>query len=148
MAHRTVHGPLGAITLFEEDGTLVALEWGRAPAGADTPLLIEAARQMDAYFAGRLTAFDLPLAPKGTAFQKNVWALMRRIPFGQTRSYGAIAADLKSAPRAVGGACGRNPIAIIVPCHRIVAAGGALGGFSGGDGQETKRWLLRHEGLT
>ncbi len=148
MAHRTVHGPLGPITLFEEDGALVALEWGRAPPAGDTPLLHEAARQLDAYFSARLTAFDLPLAPKGTAFQKNVWALMQRIPFGQTRSYGALATDLNSAARAVGGACGRNPIAIIVPCHRIVAAGSAIGGFSGGAGKETKRWLLRHEGLT
>jgi methylated-DNA-[protein]-cysteine S-methyltransferase len=134
--------------LFADAGALVALEWGSAPTGIDTPLLIEAARQMEAYFAGQLRAFDLPLAPHGTTFQQKVWALTRRIPFGETRSYGALAGDLESAPRAIGGACGRNPIAIIVPCHRVVAAGGSLGGFSGGNGEETKRWLLHHEGLT
>ena len=90
--------------------------------------------------------FDLPLAPEGTAFQKRVYAAMQRIPFGGMRSYGELAAELGSAARAVGGACGSNPLPIVIPCHRVVAAGGGLGGFSGGAGASTKTWLLHHEG--
>lgn len=145
MAHLSLHSPLGPLTLFEEAGAIVALDWGRAPAGAATPLLARAKEQLDAYFTGRLKAFDLPLRPAGTPFQKAVWDLMRAIPYGATRSYGELARDLNSAPRAVGGACGRNPIPILIPCHRVLGAGGRLGGYSGGAGVDTKRALLRLE---
>jgi len=147
MAHLSLHSPVGALTVFEAAGAVVVLEWGRAPAAETSPLLDEAKRQLDAYFKGRLTVFDLPLRPWGTPFQEDLWRRLSKIPYGQVLTYGALAARMKSAARAVGGACGRNPIPIIIPCHRVVAAGGRLGGFSGGTGLDTKRALLRHEGI-
>jgi methylated-DNA-[protein]-cysteine S-methyltransferase len=89
----------------------------------------------------------LPLAARGTDYQKRVWAMMREIPFGETATYGGMAMALGSGPRAVGMACGRNPIPIIVPCHRVLGAGGKEGGFSGGRGLPTKRQLLAIEGV-
>ena len=138
--------PLGFLTVFEDGGAVVAVEFGRAGAGRGSALLNEAKRQLDAYFDGRLKRFDLPLKPAGSRFQRAVWARMRAIPYGRTRTYGALAESLGSAARAVGGACGRNPIPIVIPCHRVVGGGGWLGGYSGGDGQATKRALLRLEG--
>ena len=143
MAHLSVHSPVGALTVFEDAGSIVVLEWGRAPAAETTPLLDETKRQLNAYFAGRLTKFDLPLHPQGTPFQEGLWGRLSDIPYGQVLTYGALAAAMGSAARAVGGACGRNPIPIIIPC----AAGGRLGGFSGGTGLDTKRALLRLEGI-
>lgn len=106
----------------------------------------EVRRQLDAYFEGRRTTFDLPLAPAGTAFQKKVWAALADIPFGHTENYGELARRIGSpgAARAVGLANGRNPIPIIVPCHRVIGADGSLTGYGGGI--ERKRWLLEHEG--
>jgi len=151
MPHISFATPIGDLSLFEEDGALVAVEWGRAQSdqhggGKTTPLLERARRQIEDYLAGRRRSFDLPLAPAGSAFQKRVWQAIARIPFGQTRSYGEIAHQVDSAPRAVGGACGRNPLAIIVPCHRVLASRGAIGGYSGGGGLDTKRQLLALEG--
>ena len=111
-----------------------------------SPLLREAARQLDAYFAGMLRAFDLPLAAEGSAFDARVWNAIASIAYGETRSYGDLAWHLESAPRAIGGACGRNPIAVVVPCHRVLAANGALGGYSSANGLATKRFLLGLEG--
>ena len=145
MAHIRLNSPLGPLTVFEEAGVVVVLEFGRAAEGSETPLLTEARKQLDAYFDRRLTRFDLPLRPAGTVFQKSVWTLMARIPHGAVRTYGDLAVDLGSAPRAVGGACGRNPIPIVIPCHRVVGGGG-LGGYSGLGGVETKAALLRLEG--
>ena len=119
----------------------------RTGEGAASPVLKEAARQLDRYFARKLKRFDLPLAQRGTDFQKRVWAMMRDIPFGETATYGGMAIALGSGPRAVGLACGRNPIPIIVPCHRVLGAGGKEGGFSGGQGLPTKRQLLAIEGV-
>jgi len=147
MNHLSMRSPVGPLTLFSDGAALIALEFGQAPDGPASPLLAEARRQLDAYFSGRLTAFDLPVSPAGTEFQRAVWRLMGDIPHGQSRTYGDLARALKSSARAVGGACGRNPIAIIIPCHRVVAAGGRLGGYSGGGGPDTKRILLRLEGL-
>ena len=144
MPHLSFFSPVGDLTVIEEHGALVALEWGRAPDGPGSKLLKETKRQLEAYFARRLTDFDLPMTMKGTPFQKSVWACMTKIPYGETVSYGRVARELDSGPRAVGTACGRNPIPIIVPCHRILASNG-LGGFSGGTGLETKRALLRLE---
>jgi methylated-DNA-[protein]-cysteine S-methyltransferase len=145
--HLTLHSPLGEITVFEAEGAIVALEWGRGAGGGEaTALLAEARRQLDAYFDDPAHRFDLPLAPAGTAFQRRVWAEMQAIPPGRTRRYGELAACLGSSARAVGAACGANPIPIIVPCHRVIGAGGALGGYSGGEGQATKRFLLELEG--
>lgn len=106
----------------------------------------EVARQLGEYFAGDREAFDLPLAPVGTAFQLAVWQQLRAIPFGQTRTYGEIAAGLGNpkAVRAVGLANGRNPLSIVVPCHRVIGASGAMTGFGGG--VERKEFLLRLEG--
>jgi methylated-DNA-[protein]-cysteine S-methyltransferase len=113
--------------------------------GTDS-LLDEARRQLVAYFAGRLTTFDLPLAPNGTEFQRRVWSELTKIPFGTTISYAQLArrAGNDVAVRAVGAANGRNPIPIIVPCHRVIGSDGSLTGFGGG--LPRKQWLLRHEG--
>ena len=117
-------------------------------AAASHPLAAEAARQVRAYLADPGFVFDLPLAPGDTPFQRAVWRKIAEIPLGRTRSYGELAAELGSAARAVGQACGRNPHPLVVPCHRVIAAGGGLGGFANArDGYllHTKRWLLRHE---
>lgn len=137
--------PLGPLTVFEEGGALVAVEFGEGAGSRETPLLAEARTQIGAYFDGRRTAFDLPLDPAGTAFRRAVWQRMRRIPYGETATYGALAADLGSSARAVGTACGRNPLPIVIPCHRVVGAAGP-GGYSGGDGVDTKLALLALEG--
>jgi methylated-DNA-[protein]-cysteine S-methyltransferase len=138
--------PVGRLTLFEEEGSLTALDWGGKPSRDESGLLDEAKRQLLAYFAGRRRAFDLPLAPRGAPTEQRVWQLMAEIPYGETRSYGDLARALDLAPRAVGQACGRNPLPILIPCHRVVAADGALGGYSGSGGAETKRRLLQLEG--
>jgi methylated-DNA-[protein]-cysteine S-methyltransferase len=111
----------------------------------DLTVSTEARAQLDAYFDAALTSFDLPLAPPGTDFQGRVWRALTEIPWGETLSYGALARRLASAPRPVGVACGRNPIPIIIPCHRVIAADGGLGGYSGDGGVDTKRALLRLE---
>lgn len=133
---------LGDLTISEDDGAIVALDWGRGRDQEETPLLRRARDQLQAYFDGKRLSFDLPLAPRGSDFQKRVWAALCAIPPGETRSYADIARAIGSAPRAVGGANGANPIPIIIPCHRVVAADGSLGGYSGGDGPATKRFLL------
>jgi len=115
------------------------------PARRDVEAAAPAVAQVREYFAGARTTFDLPLAPRGTAFQRQVWEALRPIPYGATTSYGTIAAALgrPTASRAVGAANGQNPIAIVVPCHRVVGSTGALTGYGGG--MERKRWLLDHE---
>ncbi|MBC8338655.1 MAG: methylated-DNA--[protein]-cysteine S-methyltransferase [Alphaproteobacteria bacterium] len=148
MAYLTMNSPFGPLTIFEDNDSIIVLEWGRAENPEPTALLETARDQLDEYFDAKRKDFDLPLAPRGTAFQCAVWDQMRRIPYGQVKTYGDVARSLNSAPRAVGGACGRNPIPIIVPCHRIIASNGNLGGFSGFAGPETKRALLRLEGYS
>jgi methylated-DNA-[protein]-cysteine S-methyltransferase len=143
----TVESPVGSLVVSEQDGRIVALDWGHAAVESETPLLAAAAQQLNAYFYCSLKSFDLPLAPAGTPFQQAVWREMCRIPYGATRSYADLAHMLDSAPRAVGGACGRNPIPIVIPCHRVLAAGRALGGYSGRGGVATKRALLELEGV-
>jgi methylated-DNA-[protein]-cysteine S-methyltransferase len=137
--------PVGKLTLSASPRAITSLQWSDAAKGPSSPLLDEAAAQLRAFFDGRLHEFDLPLAPAGTGFQRRVYAAMWRIPHGETRTYGEIADELGSAARAVGGACGSNPIPIIIPCHRVRASGGGIGGFSGGKGVATKTWLLDHE---
>ena len=152
MTYLVVKSPIGPLTLFSNGDAIVALEFGQAadtmPPEGPPPLLKEAQRQLAAYFVGSLERFDLPVAPAGTSFQKSVWHLMRDISYGDTLSYGGLARILKSSARAVGGACGKNPIAIIIPCHRVIAAGNRIGGYSGGGGLDTKRTLLRLEGMS
>lgn len=147
MTQLAVNSPLGTLTITEDDGHIISLDWGRPMDSAETPLLREAAAQLDAYFDRTLRAFDLPLAPPGTAFQESVWKALGNIPWGETVSYGQLAAAVGTSPRAIGGACGMNPIPIIIPCHRVLSANGGLGGYSGQDGVETKAMLLRLEGI-
>jgi methylated-DNA-[protein]-cysteine S-methyltransferase len=137
--------PLGFVTLVEQAGALVALDWGASPAGKPSALLESAREQLAFYFAGRLRDFDLPLAPSGAPDDKRVWQLMAKIPWGKTQSYGQLASALGLSPRHVGQACGHNPIPIIIPCHRVISSTGALTGYSGKGGIETKRKLLQLE---
>jgi methylated-DNA-[protein]-cysteine S-methyltransferase len=147
MPQLTLHSPTGELTLTEEAGSIVALDWGRGPKEfqAATPLLCEAKAQLEQYFEHKLTNFDLPLAPAGSDFHRQVWQVMCEIPFGGTMTYGDIAKRLGAVARAVGTACGSNPIPIIIPCHRVLGAGGKLVGYSGKGGVETKVTLLRLE---
>ncbi|HKK23463.1 MAG TPA: methylated-DNA--[protein]-cysteine S-methyltransferase [Pseudohaliea sp.] len=142
--------PLGSLQLIARDGLLERIAFPgthveRLPSAA-VPVLSRAAAQLRDYFAGRRRAFDLPLASAGTAFQEAVWAALGAIPFGETRSYGDIARalDRPRAVRAVGAANGRNPLPIVVPCHRVIGADGSLTGYAGG--MARKRWLLELEG--
>lgn len=140
--------PLGDLTVSEEGGSIVAIDWGRGRDQDRTPLLEQAREQLQEYFDGDRLDFDLPLAPDGTAFQRRVWDALTRIPAGETRSYIEIGRAIGCrAARAIGQANGRNPIPILIPCHRVVAADGSLGGYSGGDGPATKRLLLDLERL-
>lgn len=143
----SLHGPIGDLTISEEAGRIVSVDWGWSCEQGETALLREARAQLFAYFDGILTTFDLPLAPPGTAYQGRVWQALTAIPYGATRTYAEVAADAGGAPRSVGQASGNNPIPILIPCHRVVAAGG-LGGYSGGSGLDTKRWLLDQERRT
>ncbi|HUI17549.1 MAG TPA: methylated-DNA--[protein]-cysteine S-methyltransferase [Alphaproteobacteria bacterium] len=145
MPSLSLASPVGTLTLREDQGALVALTIGGKEAHDETPLLVRAKEQLLDYFAGKRRHFELPLAPQGTPFQLALWRALSAIPYGERRTYGELAAALGSAARAVGGACGRNPIPVIIPCHRVVGAG-SLGGFSGGEGPATKRKLLALEG--
>ena len=145
MPQLSLHTPLGEVTISEDGDAIVALDWGRGRDQEATPLLRQARDQLQEYFDGKRMSFDLPLAPEGSEFQKRVWAALCAIPPGETRSYADIARTIGSAPRAVGGANGANPIPLFIPCHRVIAADGTLGGYSGGDGPATKRYLLDHE---
>jgi methylated-DNA-[protein]-cysteine S-methyltransferase len=145
MPSLSIPSPIGQLTIDELDDAIVAIRWADAPAGNGSPLLAETARQLAAYFAGRLCHFDLPLMPAGSPFEASVWSAMQAIPYGETRCYGDLAGAVGSAPRAVGRACGKNPIPIVIPCHRVLAKGG-LGGYSGAGGLATKTRLLALEG--
>ena len=137
--------PVGRLAVAERGGQVVRVSWSASPQGEPTPLLAEAARQVAAYFAGELRDFDLPLDPGGNDLERGVFAAMRAIPYGQTRTYGEIAGDLGTYGQPVGQACGANPIPVIIPCHRVLSATG-LGGYSGAGGIETKIALLKLEG--
>ncbi|MFE9427481.1 methylated-DNA--[protein]-cysteine S-methyltransferase [Kitasatospora sp. NPDC006697] len=154
--HTVIDSPCGPLTLVAAEGALVGLymvdqrhrpgqETFGPPDGSD-PVFGRAAEQLAAYFAGELHEFELPLAPQGTPFQLRVWAQLRAIPYGETRSYGelALALDAPGASRAVGLANGKNPIGVIIPCHRVVGADGSLTGYGGG--LPRKRMLLGLEG--
>ena len=141
----SISSPVGDLVLEEADGALVAIRWGGNGGGNGSALLNEAAAQLEAYFAGRLSRFDLPLRPAGSPFELRCWAAMQAIPYGETRSYGELAGAVGSAPRAVGGACGRNPLPIVIPCHRVLGKG-SMGGYSGDGGLRTKEALLALEG--
>lgn len=145
MPRLTVSSPVGALTLTERDGALARIDFADEGAADLTPLLAAAARQLEEYFAGTRRCFDIPLAPSGTPFQQEVWQALRDIPYGETRSYRDIACAVgrPRACRAVGMANNRNPLPIVVPCHRVVGASGALVGYAGG--LDIKRALLDTE---
>ena len=157
LSSTTMDTPVGELTLVASERGLRAVMWpdereGRVPVGEATGagpraarILADAVRELDEYFVGERTEFDLPLDPVGTEFQQQVWQVLRTIPYGETISYGEQAERLgdKNKSRAVGAANGRNPISIIVPCHRVVGSNGKLTGFAGG--LDNKDWLLRHE---
>lgn len=143
--------PVGRIAVEADDDAVTGVRWAgageRTRDNSSGAVLTEAKRQFERYFARKLQRFDLPLRAHGTEFQKRVWAMMSAIPYGETATYGGMAMALATGPRAVGTACGRNPIPIIVPCHRVLGSGGKEGGFSGGQGLPTKRQLLALEGV-
>lgn len=140
-----VDSPLGPLVIEVENGAVVALEWGETSEGADDPVAALAVEELTAYFAGDLTVFSVPTAPRVGAFQARFLECLAEIPYGETRTYGEIAARLDVPPQAIGQACGANPIPIILPCHRVLGANG-LGGYSGRGGIEAKVALLRLEG--
>jgi len=149
MAQISLNSPVGAITVFAFEDQIVALDWGFVEDVESTALLEEAKKQLAAYFSGTLDRFDLPLAPDGTDFQKTVWQAMCDIPMGRTATYKELA-ETAGSPKAfqsVGTACGLNPIPIIIPCHRVLASNNKPGGYSGQGGLETKRALLKIEGV-
>jgi methylated-DNA-[protein]-cysteine S-methyltransferase len=147
--------PVGILTLVASEAGLQAVWWPEDVRRGDigdgssptTPCSIRARRELDEYFAGQRTTFDVPLDPRGTDFQKAAWEVLRTIPYGTTWTYGEQARRLGDAnkARAVGAANGRNPLSIVVPCHRVVGTSGALTGFAGG--LDTKQWLLEFERL-
>ena len=136
--------PLGPLGADARDGRVTRLRWG-AGTLAQGPLADALRAELAAYFAGRLTRFTVPLAIAGSAFQRDFLTALTEIPFGQTRTYGDLARALQVSAQAIGQACGANPLPILIPCHRVLGAGG-LGGFSGPRGVEDKVTLLRHEG--
>jgi methylated-DNA-[protein]-cysteine S-methyltransferase len=147
--------PFGRLELVEEGGALVAVHFDAAADGSPkherggSPVLTRAHQQLTEYFEGRRRAFDLPLRPAGTDFQRRVWHVLATVPWGTTTTYGAIAAQLGLPPgasRAVGAANGANPIAIVLPCHRVIGSDGKLTGYAGG--LERKAGLLRLEGVS
>lgn len=141
----SLHNTFGWFSLVEENGQITQLLWEECNEGFHNDVLKQGLNQLEAYFAGTLTKFDLPLAPKGTEFQQQVYRIMQDIPFGEVLTYGEVAKKLGVSAQPIGQACGSNPIPVIIPCHRIVGTGN-LGGFSGLGGVETKVQLLRHEG--
>ncbi len=137
-----MHSPVGDLTLFAEDDAIVALEWGWGSLQEPSPLLTRAKAALDAYFDEDANLpDDLPLNPYGTAYRRKVWAALRQIPLGETRSYAEISAVAGGSARSVGGANAANPIPILIPCHRVLGSAG-MGGYSGGEGLATKRILL------
>src|SRR5438067_11894214 len=149
MARTIVDSPIGPLGVIASDTALEAVLFDGVrilPEGA-SPVLAEAARQLDAYFAGDLVEFDLPLELHGTEFNRRCWLALSSIPYGQTVSYGEQARRLGLGPEAarpVGAANGQNPLPIVLPCHRVIGANGSLTGFGGG--LDVKRFLLQHEG--
>ena len=144
MPQISLHSPVGDITVFEDDGAIVSLDWGWVRDQIPSRGLELARQQLESYFEGDLKSFDLPLAPAGTPYRRAVWQALCEIPYGETRSYKDIAERAGGSARSVGQANGRNPIPLIIPCHRVVATT-HLGGYSGGDGLVTKQWLLALE---
>lgn len=145
MATAVLQTSLGSLSLVSKDDALVAVHWGGRPVSGEDDILAEAAHQLAQYFAGRRTDFDLPLRFADSPFREAVWHRLQEIPFAATTTYGHVARSVGGSPLAVGGACGCNPFAIIVPCHRVLGIKGRLTGYSGGAGIATKDALLALE---
>lgn len=147
MSHAILATPIGPLRITCSPTGVTAVERAKQAkpvAAAPGTVAAKAEAQLVEYFAGKRTSFDLPLEPEGTPFQQKVWKELARIPFGKTRTYSEVAAKIGTkSSRATGGGCGANPLLIIVPCHRVVAKDGGLGGFS--SGIENKKWLLKFE---
>lgn len=139
------NSPIGPLTVHEQRGAITKLSWERETNRDVSPLLFETKNQIQEYLNGTRTNFNLPQKPYGSEFQLRVWQEVAKIPYGQTASYRDLASKLSSSPRPVGTACGKNPIPIIIPCHRIIAKTGHLTGYSGRGGLDTKRLLLKLE---
>ncbi|MFT8675347.1 MAG: methylated-DNA--[protein]-cysteine S-methyltransferase [Acetobacter sp.] len=149
MPQLSLHSPIGDLTLSEEDDTIIALDWGWGRDQTETPLLLRARDWLDQWFDDPAAAGSppFPLAPYGTDYQKRIWAALSAIPVGQTVTYADLAEKIGGSPRSVGQAVGRNPIPILIPCHRVLGRQG-LGGYSGDGGVDDKTWLLRLEGVS
>ena len=145
--HALIATPLGTIRIEGDDArvTSVRIGTGEPPARGNATAVHEAAEQLEAWFAGDLQDFTVAIAPAGTPRGEELRAGLIALGYGETLSYGALAQRLGSSPRAIGQLCARNPFPILVPCHRVLGAGGALGHYSGGEGPKTKSWLLEHE---
>jgi len=156
MSHQhTMQSPLGPITLEVENDQLVSVTIGTTEvptrhSQTNHPVIKAAISQLDEYFRGVRTHFDLPLASEGTTFQQAIWSQLQKIPYGSSTSYSRLgeSAGVGNAPRAVGGAVGANPLPIVIPCHRVLAADNKITGYSGGEGRATKKILLDLEGIS
>ena len=137
--------PIGPLTLVQDGEDITRLLWQSPGNGKGSLELFRAKEQINNYFKGTRKNFSLSLRPYGTKFQNRVWSVLMAIPYGKVKTYGEVARKLKTSPRAIGNACGKNPIPLIIPCHRVVGASGSLTGYSGGDGLKTKAFLLEHE---
>lgn len=149
-ATATIDTPVGPVRITVAGGVVAAVDHVQDPPDEAPPpkdkLLLKAIRQIEEYFAGKRRRFDLPMAPAASPFQERVRQAIIDIPYGEAASYGGVAHILNSGPRAVGQACGRNDLVLLVPCHRVIGAGGALGGYGSASGLERKRRLLEFEG--
>ena len=147
-----IRTPFAILGIRTEGGAVTGIEYLPSAGELQSPtdrIAERACRQIERYLADSRFSFTMPLDPRGTPFRRRVWDALTTIPVGESRTYGEMARKLATAPRAVGGACGANPIALVIPCHRVVGTHGALGGFMGateGDPVAIKRWLLQHEG--
>jgi len=145
MPQLSCHSPLGALTISEDEGRIVALDWGWGRDQEETPLLVRVRDLLEKYFDGEKVDFsDLPFSPYGTPYRQKIWKAILKIPYGETRTYAEIAAQAGGSARSIGGAMGANPIPVLIPCHRVVGATG-LGGYSGLNGVEDKKILLNLE---
>ena len=148
MPELVFNSPVGLLTLVASGCAISSLEWRKSGASQKTKTLLFGTKELTQYFSGGLTEFTVPFDPQGTPFQRRVWEKIVEIPYGELRTYRDIAQTINSSPRAVGGACSRNPIPIIIPCHRVVGSTGSLTGYTGANGINTKSFLLEHESRT
>ncbi len=145
MAQLSFHSPIGDITISEEEGIIVSLDFGWSPFQKENPLLLKAKKWCDSYFDGENPEMNLPLSPFGTKYQRQIYKAIQSIPYSKTMTYSEIAEKTSSHSRPVGSACGSNPIPLLIPCHRVMGKNGSLTGYSGGEGIQTKKYLLELE---